>query len=105
VQATVAYFLGMSELAGGRTADASGARRRGAATHASEIPSLGRRQSVTEVVESAGSPTFAVDGVDLFPVQIRTQGLSCRVYLTDAGPAGVPTVADLVAALRDRTAS
>lgn len=57
----------------------------------------------TTVAGFAGSPTFTVDGVDLFPASTTPGGLSCRVYLTAAGPAGVPEVAELVAALRERT--
>jgi hypothetical protein len=47
----------------------------------------------------AGSPTFVVDGVDLFGPVPEAVGLACRVYATPAGLAGVPQVAQLVAAL------
>jgi hypothetical protein len=57
----------------------------------------------TDVTGFAGSPTFTIDGIDLFPAEAAPGGLSCRVYLTAAGPAGLPTVADLVAAIRERT--
>lgn len=33
----------------------------------------------------ADSPTFTVDGLDLFPASATLDGLSCRVYLTVAG--------------------
>ncbi|SCL29239.1 hypothetical protein [Micromonospora inyonensis] len=46
----------------------------------------------------AGSPTFTVDGVDLF-ASAPVCGLTCRVYATPSGLAGVPEVDDLVAAL------
>lgn len=59
----------------------------------------------TAVTEFPGSPTFIIDGMDLFPIGTQPGGLSCRVYQTAAGLAGVPTVADLVAALRERTTS
>ena len=49
-----------------------------------------------------GSPTFTVDGVDLFGGPGFAGGLSCRVYATGGGLAGVPEVADLVVALRER---
>jgi hypothetical protein len=51
----------------------------------------------------AGSPTFTVDGADLFPAGTAPGALSCRVYHSAAGLAGVPEVTDLVAALRERT--
>ncbi len=45
-----------------------------------------------------GSPTVLVDGVDPFPA--RTAGLSCRLYATEEGPEGAPSVGQLVEALR-----
>ncbi len=45
-----------------------------------------------------GSPTVMVDGVDLFPA--RTAGLSCRLYATEDGAEGAPSVGQLVEALR-----
>lgn len=60
----------------------------------------------TDIEETAvnfpGSPTFTVDGEDLFPTGQPASGLSCRVYPTASGPAGVPDLADLIAALRER---
>jgi hypothetical protein len=53
-----------------------------------------------------GSPTIVVDGRDLFATGARHNGLTCRIYPTATGGlAPVPSVADLVAALRDRTTS
>jgi hypothetical protein len=49
-----------------------------------------------------GSPTITVDGEDLFPTSQPPGGLSCRVYPTGTGPAGVPDLTDLIAALRER---
>ena len=48
----------------------------------------------------AGSPTIAVDGRDLFPSDGATDALACRVYPTPVGLAGVPTVEQIVEALR-----
>ncbi|MEV6845186.1 hypothetical protein [Actinoplanes sp. NPDC051411] len=49
----------------------------------------------------AGSPTFTVDGVDLFDAGGEPVGLTCRVYRTEAGAlAGLPDVTALAAALR-----
>jgi hypothetical protein len=53
----------------------------------------------------AGSPTFTVDGVDLFDSPAGPGTLTCRVYQTPTGLAGVPEVATLVAALTEKVAS
>ena len=47
-----------------------------------------------------GSPSILVDGRDSFAEGNEPVGMSCRVYQTPDGPAGVPTVAQLRAALR-----
>jgi hypothetical protein len=47
----------------------------------------------------AGSPTFTVDGADLFDAVAPPGTLACRIYPTSAGLAGVPEVSDLVAVL------
>jgi hypothetical protein len=47
----------------------------------------------------AGSPTFTVDGVDLFEATGPSSGLTCRVYRTAQGLSGVPETSDLSAAL------
>jgi len=39
-----------------------------------------------------GSPSFHVDGMELWPEQREAYNLSCRVYLTPAGLNGAPTV-------------
>lgn len=52
----------------------------------------------------AGSPTFLLDGADLFPGAERSSELACRVYPTDAGVAGAPTAEQLRDALLARTA-
>lgn len=40
-----------------------------------------------------GSPSFQVDGVDLWPEARARYDLACRVYATDQGLRGTPTVA------------
>lgn len=42
-----------------------------------------------------GSPSFRMDGVDLWPESRTTYDLSCRVYRTAGGLRGVPTQAML----------
>lgn len=49
----------------------------------------------------AGSPTFLLDGADLFPA-MPTRSLACRVYPTENGLAGTPTQAQLEQVLRER---
>lgn len=46
-----------------------------------------------------GSPTILVDGRDVFAHGDEPVGLSCRVYQTPQGPAGVPTLSQLRQAL------
>lgn len=45
-----------------------------------------------ESLRFLGSPSFIVDGVDLWPESREEYHLSCRVYMTPAGFRGVPTV-------------
>jgi hypothetical protein len=63
---------------------------------------------VTSDEEAAGvgfprSPTLRVDGHDLFPEAAAPGAPACRVYPTPDGPAGAPTVDDLVRALSERS--
>jgi hypothetical protein len=48
-----------------------------------------------------GSPTLLVDGEDPFAEKGAPVGLACRIYRTEEGPEGAPTVAQLRAALRE----
>ncbi len=56
-------------------------------------------------VPFSGSPTILIDGTDAFPADGRTSDLACRVYFTDQGLAGLPTVAQLSRAVQDRLRS
>ena len=47
-----------------------------------------------------GSPTILIDGKDPFDANGPT-GLSCRVYRTDVGLEGAPSVDQLMAALKE----
>lgn len=52
----------------------------------------------------AGSPTFAVDGRDLFALPTDHVGVCCRLYPgPDNAPAGLPDRAELVDRLRRAT--
>lgn len=46
-----------------------------------------------------GSPTVLVDGVDPFTDEHAPAGLACRIYETEQGPAGSPTLTQLRRAL------
>lgn len=47
-----------------------------------------------------GSPTILIDGEDPFVASGPT-GLSCRIYATDAGLEGAPSVEQLMVALKE----
>lgn len=51
----------------------------------------------------AGSPTILVDGADVFDDVVPVTELACRVYPTEAGLAGLPTIEQLANALRSRS--
>lgn len=56
--------------------------------------------STPEEAEAAGfrgSPTVLVNGQDPFADSDAPAGLSCRVFRTEAGLAGAPTVEQLLA--------
>jgi hypothetical protein len=48
-------------------------------------------QAEAEAIGFTGSPTILLDGRDLFAEAGRTPGLTCRVYRTPEGLAGVPS--------------
>jgi len=54
-----------------------------------------RSQEDAERLRFQGSPTILVDDVDPFAGESAPFGLSCRVYATDSGLQGSPTVAQL----------
>jgi len=54
-----------------------------------------------EVGEFRGSPTVLVNGQDPFLDRGSPVGLSCRVYRTEDGLAGSPTVRQLIEVVRE----
>lgn len=48
----------------------------------------------------AGSPSFFVNGKDIFPTKQENYFLGCRVYATSSGFRGVPEYEALLAAVR-----
>ena len=53
-------------------------------------------------VPFAGSPTILVDGRDPFPSSGTTTELACRIYRTESGFAGTPSVDQLIQVLGER---
>lgn len=51
----------------------------------------------------AGSPTILIDGVDAFAGAEPVTEFACRVYPTESGLAGSPTVEQLTQVLRSRS--
>jgi hypothetical protein len=97
VTVTLLYFPGCPNW---QTADAN---LRAALKEAGAAVAVQRR--VVDTVEDAeqkgflGSPTILIDGQDPFAEPGAVPGLSCRVYRTDTGVTGAPTVAQLHTAL------
>lgn len=48
-----------------------------------------------------GSPTVLIDGVDPFAVADAPVGLACRIYRTEDGPAGSPSLSQLRQAIAE----
>ena len=74
-------------------------------------PTAVRRRQITTDEEAQrarfrGSPTILLDGVDPFPGGDGGPfGLSCRLYPSESGLAGSPTLDQLVDVLRSRLSS
>jgi len=72
---------------------------------AAEVPGLVVHRRLVASAEEAeqlafhGSPSFVVNGVDVFADADAPIGLSCRVYMTPEGLAGAPALEQLRAAL------
>jgi hypothetical protein len=56
--------------------------------------------SKAEELKFLGSPSFHMDGVDLWPEERTSYALSCRVYSTPQGIKGAPTAEMLREKLR-----
>jgi hypothetical protein len=74
-------------------------------TLAEEDPELVVRHQIVDTDEAAqhhrfcGSPSIHANGRDLFASPDAPPGLSCRIYQTQDGPAGSPTLEQLRQAL------
>jgi len=75
------------------------------ATIARKLPRVAVSHHVVDTPEEAervgfrGSPSILVDGVDPFADSDAPVGLSSRVYQTPGGPAGSPTLEQLLAVM------
>jgi len=49
-------------------------------------------ETSAERIHFLGSPSYQINGIDLWPENRQSYGLSCRVYATPFGIKGVPTV-------------
>ncbi len=58
-----------------------------------------------QVLRFQGSPTILLDGSDPFPAEESGFGLTCRVYRTEAGFEGSPSLAQLRMAVADQLSS
>lgn len=56
-------------------------------------------QNQADELQFHGSPSFTADGHDLFPVD-SAPALSCRLYRTGQGVAGIPSGVSLATAVR-----
>ena len=67
---------------------------------------IGYRRIETEeeaaALPFAGSPTILIDGTDAFAGATTVTEFACRVYPTETGLAGSPTVEQLAQVLRSR---
>jgi hypothetical protein len=99
VKLTLLYFDGCPHWADADSLLAEIARERGNAVVERRIVDTPER-AVEE--QFRGSPTILVDGVDPFADPDAAVGLSCRMFQTPAGPAGVPTKAQLLEAIETR---
>jgi hypothetical protein len=56
-----------------------------------------------QAIRWRGSPSILLDGEDPFGDKASPVGFACRVYQTEEGPAGAPSVLQLVRALEGRS--
>ena len=75
-----------------------------------QLAAVVREREVESSEEAArlgmrGSPTIRIDGHDPFASGTDPAALSCRLYRSDPGVSGAPTVEQLVEALGSRQAS
>ena len=98
MNATIRYFDGCPnwEEADARLREAFVAT----GTDAEIVYELVDTQEEAERLRFAGSPTILLDGIDAFPRETQSIVLTCRVYRTESGNEGCPSLEQLAAALQ-----
>ncbi len=85
------------------TTPAAGLFARALGLEGADPAALAIREVVTDEGAASlgfhGSPTFTIDGADLFPVA-TAPAMTCRVYPTPQGLGGLPTLESLRGAVR-----
>jgi hypothetical protein len=61
--------------------------------------------AIAAAVAMSGSPTILVDGRDLFGSGVSQPSISCRLYRSETGIEGAPSVSALMDALASETAA
>jgi hypothetical protein len=101
VEVTIQFFSGCPNWQDALTRVREAAHEAGVAVTVTSVP-------VETLADAArvgfvGSPTVLVNGFDPFAVEGSVPALACRVYRTDAGTDGAPTVDQLAEVLRAAT--
>lgn len=96
---TLRYFEGCPNAGLARTRLAEALRRVGLDPTAIALEEVATPEEADRL-GFLGSPTILIDGRDPFAGGDGSGGLACRLYETETGPQGSPTVAQIEAALR-----
>lgn len=95
---TIQHLPGCPNLALARARVDEAIRRTGASAPGlvvQEVPG----PAAAEQVGFNGSPTILVDGVDPFAGSAAAPSFACRLYPTEAGPQGAPSLEQILEAL------
>ncbi len=91
---TIRYFEGCPNWRTARARLDEALRSKGSDPEV-ELEEVGTLEEA-ERLRFSGSPTILIDGVDPFPTDDAGYGLSCRVYRTEAGLEGSPSLRQLL---------
>ena len=101
VEVTIQFFSGCPNWQEALSRVREAAREAGVSVTVTTVPV--QTKAAADRLGFIGSPTVLVDGVDPFAVAGAVPALACRVYRTDAGVDGAPTVDQLTEVLRATT--
>ncbi len=99
VETTLRYFEGCPNWETARDRLQAAIGRAGLEGRAEITLELVPTEEEAERLRFRGSPTILIDGADPFAEEDGPFGLSCRIYQTDQGMEGSPSVAQLRQAL------